>query len=141
MRRTIMVLDDDEHIRQSLQKLLKAEGYDVVLTAEGTGALDELVRNKVDLLLLDLNLPNESGWDIFERVTSSNPLLPIIIITGKAKQKEVAVAAGVGALMQKPLDIPLLLRTISELLVEPAEMRLKRLIGAEHSTRCFQVSQ
>jgi len=133
-----MVLDDDAQIRQSLQKLLKAEGYEVVLVAEGEAALVELGRDKIDLLLLDLNLPNKSGWDIFERVTSNNPLLPIIIITGRAKQSEVAVAAGVGALMQKPLDVPLLLKTISELLLEPAEKRLKRLVGVEQSTRCFQ---
>ena len=133
-----MVLDDDEQIRQSLQKLLKAEGYEVVLAGEGAEALGELGRNKIDLLLLDLNLPNQSGWDVFERVTSNNPLLPIIIITGRTKQSEFAVAAGVGALMQKPLDVPLLLKTISELLLEPPEKRLKRLVGVEQSTRCFQ---
>jgi DNA-binding response OmpR family regulator len=138
MKKRIMVLDDDEQIRQSLQKLLKAEGYEVVLAAEGVKAFDELGRNKIDLLLLDLNLPNKSGWDIFERVTSNNPLLPIIIITGRARQSELAVAAGVGALMQKPLDVPLLLKTISELLLEPPEKRLKRLAGVEQSTRCFQ---
>lgn len=138
MEKTILVLDDDEPIRQSLLKLLLAEGYEVVLAAEGREALETLERRSIDLLLLDLNLPNKSGWDVFERVTSTNPLLPIIIITGRQKQSELAVAAGVGALMQKPLDVPLLLKTISELLVEPVEARLKRLAGVEQTTRCFQ---
>ena len=135
-----MVLDDDEQIRQSLLKLLRSEGYEVVLASEGTEALDKLERHHVDLLLLDLNLPNKSGWDVFERVTSANPLLPIIIITGRQKQSELAVAAGVGALMQKPLDVPLLLKTISDLLLESTEKRLKRLAGVEQSTRCFKPS-
>jgi DNA-binding response OmpR family regulator len=135
MKKRIMVLDDDEQIRQSLLKLLREEGYDVAVAAEGSEAVDKLARERVDLLLLDLNLPVKSGWDVFERVTSINPVLPIIIITGKPKQSEVAAAAGVGALMEKPLDIPRLLRTITELLAEPSETRLKRLVGAEHSTR------
>ena len=138
MNKRIMVLDDDEQIRESLLKLLRLEGYEVVLASEGTEALDTLERNRVDLLLLDLNLPNKSGWDVFERVTSAHPLLPIIIITGRQKQSELAVAAGVGALMQKPLDVPLLLKTISELLLESPEKRLKRLAGVEQSTRCFK---
>ena len=133
-----MVLDDDEQIRQSLLKLLQKEDYEVVLAAEGTEALEKLERLTIDLLLLDLNLPNKSGWDVFERATSTNPLLPIIIITGREKQFKLAIGAGVGALMQKPLDVPLLLKTISELLLEPAEKRLKRLAGIEQSTRCFQ---
>jgi two-component system response regulator RegX3 len=81
MNKKIMVLDDDEQIRQSLLKLLRAEGYEVVLAAKGTEALEKFDRDHVDLLLLDLNLPNQSGWDVFERITSTNPLLPIIIIT------------------------------------------------------------
>ena len=133
-----MVLDDDEQIRQSLLKLLHKEDYEVVLAADGTEALHKLERQSIDLLLLDLNLPYKSGWDVFEQITSTNPLLPIIIITGREKQSELAVAAGVGALMQKPLDVPLLLKTISELLLEPAEKRLKRLVGIEQSTQCFQ---
>ena len=137
MKRTIMVLDDDQQIRQSLLKLLQTEGYEVVLAADGQQALDRFDAMRIDLLLLDLNLPGKSGWDIFERVTSCNPLLPIIVITGRDKQYEMANAAGVGALMEKPLDVPLLLKTIAELLAESAETRLKRLAGVEHSMRYF----
>jgi len=135
-----MVLDDDEQIRQSLLKLLSTEGYEAWPVADGLEALDELDRNSIDLLLLDLNLPRKSGWDVFERVTSTNPLLPIIIITGKDEQLKMAAAAGVGALMEKPLDVPLLLKTITELLAEPPDTRLKRLVGSEHSTRYFRAS-
>jgi DNA-binding NtrC family response regulator len=134
----IMVLDDDEQIRKALLKILRVEGYEVILAGQAGEALDKLERQSIDLLLLDLNLPNKSGWDVFERVTSINPLLPVIIITGKEKQSELAVAAGVGALMQKPLDVPLLLKTIAELLIESPEQRLKRLVGADQSTRCFE---
>jgi DNA-binding response OmpR family regulator len=138
MRKRVMVLDDDKQIRESLLKLLQAEDYEVVLAADGSEALEEFGRQPIELLLLDLNLPTENGWEIFEHVTSANPLLPVIIITGRAKQSEMAMAAGAGALMEKPLDIPLLLKTMAELLVEAPEKRLKRLIGVEHSTRYFR---
>jgi DNA-binding response OmpR family regulator len=138
MKKRIMVLDDDDQIRRSLLKLLQTEGYEVVLAAEGVEGLEKLEHQDVDLLLLDLNLPNKSGWDVFERATSSNPLLPISIITGREQQSRLAVAAGVGALMQKPLDVPRLLKTISELLQETPEQRLKRMAGVEQSTRCFR---
>ena len=138
MKKRIMVLDDDEQIRQSLHKVLRAEDYEVVLAAEGAEALAQLERHSVDLLLLDLNLPNKSGWDVFERVSSLDPLLPIIIITGRENQSTLAMAAGVGALMQKPLDVSRLLKTMSELLGETPQTRLKRLAGVEQSTRCFR---
>ncbi len=137
MKKRIMVLDDDEQIRKSLSKLLQTEGYDVALASAGEEALELFDPRTVDLLLLDLSLPGKSGWDVFERVTSLHPLLPIIIITGRHKQRELAAAAGVGALMEKPLNIPLLLKTITELLVEPVEQRLKRLAGVEDSMRHF----
>jgi len=106
-----------------------------VLAANGQEGLDEFDAARVDLLLLDLNLPAKSGWDLFERFSFINPLLPIIIITGRHNQYQLAAAAGVGALMEKPLDVPLLLQTITALLAEPAETRLKRLVGLNRAVR------
>ena len=83
-----------------------------------------MIRDNIDLLLLDLNLPGNSGWDVFGTLTSLNPFLPIIIITGRDNQHELAAEAGVGALMEKPLDLPMLLKTITELLAESSETRL-----------------
>ena len=76
-------------------------------------------------------MPVKSGWDTFERLTASNPLLPIIIITARSNQLFTALGAGVGALLEKPLDIPMLLRTVDELLAESAEARLARLTGRQ----------
>jgi DNA-binding response OmpR family regulator len=135
MKRTVLIVDDDDAIRESLRKLLQAEGYEVRLAANGQEGLDQFDPAKVDLLLLDLNLPAKSGWDLFERFSFINPLLPIIIITGRDNQYKLAAAAGVGALMEKPLDVPLLLETIAALLAEPAETRLKRLVGLSKDVR------
>lgn len=137
MKPKIMVIDDDAQIRQSLLKLLTSEGYDVVLAADGTEALTRFDPKGISILLLDLNLPMKSGWDVFEEVSTLDPLLPIIIITGRDRQYDLSAAVGVGALMEKPLNIPLLLKTIRDLLAETPEQRLKRLAGVEASTRYF----
>jgi CheY-like chemotaxis protein len=72
-------------------------------------------------------MPVKSGWETFERLTTIHPLLPIIVITALPDQYPLAVAAGVGALMEKPLDWPLLVQAIEDLLSEPIEKRLSRL--------------
>ena len=135
MKKKILVVDDDPQIRESLRKVLRAEGYEVALAANGQEGIGKFNAERFDLLLLDLNLPDNSGWDIFGTLTSLNPFLPIIIITGRDKQYELAAGAGVGALMQKPLDVPRLLQTITELLAESAETRLKRLVGRHSDVR------
>jgi CheY-like chemotaxis protein len=97
--------------------------------ANGFEAIELVSTHFIDLVLLDLNMPGKGGWDTFERITSENPNLAVIIITAKPNQLFTSLAAGVGALLEKPLDFPLLLKTVSDLLNEPAEQRLARLIG------------
>jgi CheY-like chemotaxis protein len=89
----------------------------------------------VDLVLLDLRMPVRDGWAAFERLTTTNPLIPIVMITARPDQYPLAVAAGVAAFMEKPLDLPLLIRAIDELLVEPVEQRLSRLAGRRPMAR------
>lgn len=129
MSKRILILDDDAQVRESLRKALRAEGYDVVVAADGQEGVEKFRAAPVELLLLDLNLPEGSGWDIFERLTSMNPLVPTIIITGMRHKSDSAAMAGAGAFFEKPLDVPLLLRTMKELLAEPPESQLKRLAG------------
>ena len=125
----ILVVDDDSSVREMLARVLVDEGYSVWAAADGTAALEIAVTTKVDLVLLDLNLPGKSGWEIFERLTAENPMLAVIIITARSNQLFTALGAGVGALLEKPLDFPQLLETIRRLLAEPAELRLARLAG------------
>jgi len=135
MKRTILIIDDDGPIRESLRKVLMAEGYDVVMAANAENGLNQFNLGHIDLLLLDLNLPLKSGWELFRRFTSLNPLLPVIIITGQENQYSLASAFGVGALMEKPLNVPLLLHNITALLDEPAQTRHKRLVGLNSYVR------
>jgi len=130
-----LVVDDDASVRESLKKVLAEAGYEVALATDGQEAMDRFDPEQVELLLLDLNLPIRGGWDVFERITTQYPLVPIIIITGLPNQYFTALAAGAGALMEKPIEVPTLLKTVEELLAEPKESRLRRLCGQLDDTR------
>src|SRR5487761_2141019 len=128
----ILLVDDDTTVRDSLNDVLLAEGYCCIIPAEiGQQALDYANEVPVDLVLLDLNMPVKNGWDTFEQFTREHPLTPIIVATARPNQLFTALNAGVGALLEKPMDIPVLLRTIEKLLAESAEQRLARLAGKE----------
>jgi CheY-like chemotaxis protein len=125
----ILVVDDDSSIRQMLGRILKDEGYQVGEAGDGVQALEIVGREPFDLMLLDLNMPIRNGWDTFERLTTEKPLLPVIIITARPNQLFISAAAGVAALMEKPLDFPKLLQTISALLAEDPEIQHARAAG------------
>lgn len=126
---TILIIDDDYSVRQMLGRVLAGENYRVFSAANGLQALAIAAGEPIDLVLLDLCLPEVNGWEVFERLTSANPCVAVVIITGRPDQNFTAMGAGVGALMEKPLDFPKLLRTIAALLQETAEQRLARMAG------------
>ena len=130
-RRRILLVDDDAGVRVSLQDVLVEEGYLVIPANDGQQALELIASSSIDLVLLDLNMPRKNGWDTFERLSTEHPLVPVILITARPNQLFTAVGAGVGALLEKPLDIPHLLTTIRRLLTESSEVRLRRLVGQE----------
>ena len=82
-----------------------------------------------DLVLLDLNLAGQSGWDLFNQLSRENPATPVVIITAQPNQIFPALASGAGALMEKPLDFPRLLRVIRDLLEESPVLRRARMSG------------
>ena len=127
--KTILLADDDSAVRVFVKNLLVNEGYMVVLAPTGQQALDLTDEVPVDLVVLDLNAPDKNGWDTFEEITRRHPGTPVIVTTAKPNQLFTAVCAGAGALLEKPVKAEVLLTTIEELLLEPAEQRLGRFIG------------
>jgi CheY-like chemotaxis protein len=129
MNEQILVVDDDAAVRKILCRVLADEGYRVREATRGAEALEITAAGEIDLMLLDLKLPEKNGWEIFERLTKDHPLLPVIIVTGRSNQLFPALASGVGALVEKPIDFPALLQTVSRLLGESPETRRVRLAG------------
>jgi DNA-binding NtrC family response regulator len=126
LQKRILLVDDEHSIRESLSKILRAEDYEVVLAENGHAAIEKHGAQRIDVLILDLNMPVKNGWVTLEWLAEINPLLPVVLITGRSNQSALAQRAGADLLMEKPLDIPLLLRTIRELMDEPMESRTQR---------------
>jgi two-component system response regulator GlrR len=138
MKQRVLIVDDDASVRESMRKVLNGAGYEVATAADSEEAAVRFVPEQIDLVLLDLNLPFRSGLDVFERLTTQHPAIPVIIVTGMPDQYRTALAAGVAALMEKPIEVPALLKTMDDLLAEPAEARLRRMCGYQHDTRYFR---
>jgi CheY-like chemotaxis protein len=128
-RETILVVDDDPSVRETISRVLASEGYLVLTAANGVEALGVAAANRIDLVLLDLNMPGKGGWDTFERLTAEDPFLAVIIITARPNQVFTALGAGVSALIEKPFDYPALLDAVRKVLAEPVGRRLARLAG------------
>ena len=123
----VMVVDDDESVRESLRKLLDQEGYEVTLAADGAEAV-EIFRQagcQIDLLLVDLNMPLKNGWATLDRLLEVDRSLPVFVLTGLSHQYELAEAAGVRVLVEKPIDVPGLLQLMRRQLTGPVPSHLQ----------------
>src|SRR6185436_20169198 len=118
MKKTILLAGYDAAVRRMLSRVLTEEDY-VVLASSGEEAFERWEESQFDLVLLDLDAPAGDGWEIFQRLNTKYPSVPIVIITAQPNQIFPALASGVGALMEKPLDLFKLLRMIEDLLKEP----------------------
>jgi DNA-binding NtrC family response regulator len=110
----ILIIDDEEGIRDSLDTLLGLEGFAVDTAVDGVAGLEMLSRGTYDLLLLDLSLPGESGIDLLPRIKALTPELPVIMITAYGTVGNVvdAIQAGAANFIQKPWDNEKLLADI-----------------------------
>jgi chemosensory pili system protein ChpA (sensor histidine kinase/response regulator) len=99
-------VDDSLSVRKTLTQLLVDAGYDVRTARDGFDALDALAREKADIVLTDLEMPNLNGLDLTRRLRQSETWreLPVIMITSRStdKHRDGAQAVGVSAYLSKP---------------------------------------
>src|ERR1035438_9233521 len=105
----ILLVDDDPGVREMLGRVLQAENYEVIPAQNGNEAAAKFLARQPDLVLLDLNMPLRDGWSAFRFMNAAQPVLPVIIITARSDQYAQADEMRVDALMEKPLNLPVLL--------------------------------
>ena len=93
----ILVVDDDERIRDLLRRYLTQEGFEVIVAEDGKALTRLMLRDSVDLIVLDLMLPGEDGLSICRRLRTANDRTPIIMLTAKGEDVDRIVGLEVGA--------------------------------------------
>jgi DNA-binding response OmpR family regulator len=114
-------------VRHALGQALTVENYRVVAARNHQEALSEFQSQPpdqpIDVVLLDLNPPNENPWETVQRLGALQPDLPVVAMTTRVEEHvSVTNALSVDALMEKPLDLPLLMATLNQLTSKPTQV-------------------
>lgn len=116
----ILVVDDEQDILMLMESRLKASGYQVVSAADGPTGLEIARKEKPDLIILDLMLPQMDGYKVCALLKKDTRYahIPVILFTAKAQEgeKKLGEEAGADAFITKPLNPPVLMAKIQELL-------------------------
>ncbi len=118
MKKHILVVEDDAHIRLGLVDALQAEGYEVTGCGDGGQAMSLLRQRGPDLLVLDIMLPNKSGYDLCREIRGARNRVPILMLSAKGQEIDKVVGLELGAddYVTKPFSLRELLARIQALL-------------------------
>ncbi|MDH7605208.1 MAG: sigma-54 dependent transcriptional regulator [Melioribacter sp.] len=134
MDQKILVIDDDESIRQTLTNYLKRIGYNVFAAEDGNSGLKCLQENQPDLIISDIRMPNLSGLEVLKKAKEIDTNIKVILITAHDDMQTTIEAMQNGAYdyLEKPLDIERLRVTISRALESKMlSERIDSIIGEE----------
>jgi DNA-binding response OmpR family regulator len=109
----VLIVDDEDGIRELCRVNLELEGYDVLEAADGPAAVATATSEELDLIVLDLMMPGMDGWEVLRRLQADEraAAVPVVVLTAKAGQEDEVRASDQGVLdyVRKPFD-PLVLR-------------------------------
>jgi nitrogen regulation protein NR(I) len=113
---TILIIDDDDQLRRSFEKLLKEEDYAVQTAPSGEAGVKMVAQRSPDLVILDMRLPGMNGLQTFLQIQRIEPKLPVIIMTAFGTTETAIEATKMGAYdyILKPFDIPDMLAVIQK---------------------------
>jgi signal transduction histidine kinase/ActR/RegA family two-component response regulator len=121
-RATVLLVDDEEMIREAAAAVLESLGLTVVTASDGLEALEVVQRTdlKVDVVLMDLTMPHMDGREAFHAIRRIHPDMPVILSSGYNEQESVQafMGRGLAAFLQKPYTLRSLERTVLEVLAK-----------------------
>ncbi|MDZ7542870.1 response regulator, partial [Clostridium perfringens] len=102
---TILIVDDDPHIRELVSMFLKKEGFRTIEAADGQEALEIMETDKADMVVLDIMMPNMDGWELCQELRSQYDI-PLLMLTakGETSQKVKGFNLGTDDYLVKPFD-------------------------------------
>jgi len=121
MAKRILIVDDNEHLRQILSSILRFSGYEISEAATGTQAIEKAVSAKPNLILLDLNLPDMTGADVSKAICKDQRTAGIPIVGCSAylglEWREVALRAGMVDYLEKPISAAAIEAVVEQLIL------------------------
>jgi DNA-binding NtrC family response regulator len=136
---SVLIIDDESAIRESLETLLELEGYAVSSAASGEEGLARIGEQSFDLVLLDLALPDRDGMDLLAEIRTQDPQLSIIMVTayGTVENAVKAIQSGAANFIQKPWDNEKLLADVRAAVArhraEEENVQLKRALKQRYN--------
>jgi DNA-binding response OmpR family regulator len=112
----ILVVEDNLAISEFVSEFLSEEGYEVTTRSRGGAALLELTKNRYDVMLLDMGLPDMTGNDVLAQLVSQANPIPVIVVSANANQ--LRYRGRVQAVVHKPFNLVGLLEVIQQVLVK-----------------------
>ncbi|MEW6593609.1 MAG: response regulator [Thermodesulfobacteriota bacterium] len=127
MRQRILIAEDEKHIRLALSLLLRQEGYEVEMAADGGEALRKLVHPDTPpfhLLITDLQMPEVDGLELIDRLEERRIAIPVIVITGYGNRETACKVRRrrCAAYLDKPFQPDDILRRVADVLYRPAAL-------------------
>lgn len=124
MTHKVLIADDEPNIVISLEFLMKREGYEVTVVRDGQQALDAIVRDRPDLVLMDVMMPVKSGFEVCQEVRGIEAVkdTPILMLSAKGRDADIAkgMAMGATAYITKPFSTREMASKVRDLLGRPA---------------------
>ena len=135
MSLAILIIDDEPHLPHQFARYLRKHGYDVYVASDGEAGVKELQKYTIDLLLLDLRLPESSGLEVLAQVRKLEPELPVVMLTayGDVQTAVAAMKLGASDYLLKGFDLEELLLVVRRTLETSAMWRELRQLKRERS--------
>ena len=126
----ILVVEDDKHTRKLLETILKREGYGVLKAEDGVVAMEVLDNHHIDLIILDIMMPNMDGYEFAKELRDANCMIPILMATAKQlpEDKKKGFIVGTDDYMTKPIDTEEMILRIKALLRRAQIVNARKLV-------------
>ncbi len=123
---TILYVEDNPDNRSLIRRVLNSEGYAVVEAVNATQAIDKLDVGNIDLILMDINMPDMDGYTLTAKIKGIQKFtkIPIVAVTANVMRgdREKSLEAGCDGYIQKPIDIDILAQQIERFLTRSANV-------------------
>lgn len=111
-RRKVLIADDDDDSRIMLSFILQEEGWEVYEACNGKEALEKVIEDKPDLLILDNRMPELTGVEVYQYLQAEGINITVVLATAHGYLDELASSLGVTHFIKKPYEIPKLLKMV-----------------------------